>query len=151
MKLRLYLDTSVISAYVDDRMPERRRATAEFWNRLPEFDVSVSELTVTEVRATREVVPQRRMDELIAPFEVLPVADEARELARAYVRRGVFSPSTLDDALHVAVAVVTRRDLLVSWNFRHLVNRNAGGSSLVDAWSPVAYWLAFHDLLAPCA
>jgi predicted nucleic acid-binding protein len=123
MKLRLYLDTSVISAYVDDRMPERRRATAEFWNRLPEFDVSVSELTVTEVRATREVVPQWRMDELIAPFEVLPVTDEARELARAYARRGVFSPSTLDDALHVAVAVVTRRDLLVSWNFRHLVNR----------------------------
>lgn len=123
MKLRLYLDTSVISACVDDRMPERRRATVEFWNRLPEFDVSVSELTVTEVRATRGVEPQRRMDELIEPFEVLPVGDEARALAREYVRRGVFSPSTLDDALHVAVAVVTRRDLLVSWNFRHLVNR----------------------------
>jgi predicted nucleic acid-binding protein len=123
MKLRLYLDTSVISACVDDRMPERRRATVEFWNRLPEFDVSISELTVTEVRATRGVAPQRRMDELIEPFEVLPVGDEARALAREYVRRGVFSPSTLDDALHVAVAVVTRRDLLVSWNFRHLVNR----------------------------
>jgi hypothetical protein len=73
MKLRLYLDTSVISAYVDDRMPERQLATVEFWNRLPDFDVSVSELTVTEVRATRDLAPQRRMDELIASFEVLPV------------------------------------------------------------------------------
>jgi predicted nucleic acid-binding protein len=123
MKLRLYLDTSVISAYVDDRMPERQLATVEFWNRLPDFDVSVSELTVTEVRATRDLAPQRRMDELIASFEVLPVGDEARALAREYVRRGVFSPATLDDALHVAVAVESRRDLLVSWNFRHLVNR----------------------------
>jgi hypothetical protein len=108
---------------VDDRMPERQLATVEFWNRLPDFDVSVSELTVTEVRATRDLAPQRRMDELIASFEVLPVGDEARALAREYVRRGVFSPATLDDALHVAVAVGSRRDLLVSWNFRHLVNR----------------------------
>jgi hypothetical protein len=59
VKVRLYLDTSVVSARVDNRLPER----------------------------------------------------------------GVFSPATLDDALHVALAVVSRRDVLVSWNFRHLVNR----------------------------
>ena len=123
MRLRLYLDTSVISAYMDDRMPERRWATLEFWGRLREFDVSISELTVTEVRATGAVGPRRQMEELIAPFEVLPVGEEDRALAREYVRRGVFSPATMDDALHVAVAVVSRRDLLVSWNFRHLVNR----------------------------
>jgi len=123
MRLRLYLDTSVISAYVDDRMPERRRATVEFWSRLPEFDVSVSALTVTEIRATREVGPRRQMEEMIASCEVLPVDEEGQALAREYVRRGVFSPVTVDDALHVAVAVTSRRDLLVSWNFRHLVNR----------------------------
>ena len=71
MRLRLYLDTSVISAY----------------------------------------------------FEVLPVGEEDRAQAREYVRRGVFFPATLNNALHVAVAVVSRRDLLVSSNFRHLVNR----------------------------
>jgi predicted nucleic acid-binding protein len=119
----LYLDTSVISAYVDDRMPERRRATVEFWSRLSEFDVSVSELTVTEIGATRDVGPRRRMEDLIAPCEVLHVGEEGQALAREYVRRGVFSPATVDDALHVAVAVISRRDLLVSWNFRHLVNR----------------------------
>jgi predicted nucleic acid-binding protein len=123
MRLRLYLDTSVISAYVDDRMPERRRATVEFWNRLPEFDVSVSELIVTEVRAVRDMGSRQQMAELIAPFAVLPLGEEGRALAREYVKRGVFSPGTLDDALHVAVAVVSRQDLLVSWNFRHLVNR----------------------------
>jgi hypothetical protein len=29
----------------------------------------------------------------------------------------------LNDALHVAAAVLTRQDILVSWNFKHLVNR----------------------------
>ena len=114
MRLRLYLDTSVISAYVDDRMPERRWATVEFWRRLSEFDVSVSELTVTEVRATGDVGSRRQMEEMIASFEVLPVGEEDRALAREYVRRGVFSPATLDDALHVAMAVVSTRDLPVS-------------------------------------
>ena len=28
-----------------------------------------------------------------------------------------------NDAVHVAAATLTRQDVLVSWNFRHLVNR----------------------------
>jgi predicted nucleic acid-binding protein len=123
VKLRLYLDTSVVSAYVDDRSPERRRATIEFWDRLVEFEVSVSELTVAEVRATGEATLRRQMEELIQPFEVLAVGEESRRLSQEYVRRGVFSSATIEDALHVAIAVASRRDILVSWNFRHLVNR----------------------------
>jgi hypothetical protein len=46
-----------------------------------------------------------------------------RILARQYINRGVFSALTLNDALHVAAAVLTRQDVLISWNFKHLVNR----------------------------
>ena len=28
-----------------------------------------------------------------------------------------------NDVLHVATAVMTRQDVILSWNFRHLVNR----------------------------
>jgi predicted nucleic acid-binding protein len=123
MRLRIYLDTSVVSARVDDRLPERRRATVDFWSRLAEYEVAISELTLAEIRATADTALRQEMEELVRPFEVLPVEDESRLLAQEYVRRGVFSPATIEDALHVAVAVATRRDILVSWNFRHLVNR----------------------------
>ncbi len=123
MRMRIYLDTSVVSARVDDRLPERRRATVDFWSRLAEYEVAISELTLAEIRATADTVLRREMEELVRPFEVLPVEDESRRLAQEYVRRGVFSPATIEDALHVAVAVASRRDILVSWNFRHLVNR----------------------------
>lgn len=63
------------------------------------------------------------MLDLIRPFGVLAVGEETRRLAQEYVRRGVFSPATMEDALHVAIAVASRQDMLVSWNFRHLVNR----------------------------
>ncbi len=123
MKPRIYLDTSVISAYVDDRLPERRRATIDFWDRLPEYEVAISELTLADVRDTEEADRRQKMEDLIQPFEVLVVGDESRRLAQEYLRRGVFSPATIEDALHVAITVVNRRDIPVSWNFRHLVNR----------------------------
>lgn len=44
-------------------------------------------------------------------------------LARRYVKRGVFSPVMVNDAIHVAAGVVGDQDVLLSWNFKHLVNR----------------------------
>jgi len=123
MKLRIYLDTSVVSAYVDDRSPERRQATVEFWARLGDYEVSISEVTVTEIQASGDPAVREQMTRLIRSFSVLPVVDESRRLAQEYVRRAVFSPATTVDATHVAVAVVSRQDILTSWNFRHLVNR----------------------------
>jgi predicted nucleic acid-binding protein len=123
VKLRLYLDTSVVSSYVDDRLPERRRATLEFWDRLGDCDVAISEVTMLELRATTDRVLRERLLSLIAGFQVLSADSQVDHLAREYVRRGVFSPAMAMDALHVAFAVVTRQDILVSWNFRLLVNR----------------------------
>ncbi len=113
----------MVSAYVDERSPERKQATVEFWNRLGDYEVAISELTVTEIQATGSPPIREQMTELIRPFSILPIEEEARRLAQEYVHRGVFSPGTIEDAIHVAVAVASRQDMLVSWNFRHLVNR----------------------------
>jgi len=123
VRLRLYLDTSVISAYLDDRLPERMQETLDFWTRLIAFDVSISELTRAEIRDTADAHRQSRLFGLIQGFSVVEVDDEMRGLARRYLEHGVFPPSARDDALHVAIAVGSRQDILVSWNFRHLVNR----------------------------
>lgn len=45
------------------------------------------------------------------------------ELASRYLAAGIFPSSVPEDALHVAIAVRTRQDVLVSWNFKHLVNQ----------------------------
>ena len=52
MKLRVYLDTSVVSAYCDERAHERMLETREFWFRLDEFEVSVSMLVQQENEQT---------------------------------------------------------------------------------------------------
>jgi len=92
-------------------------------HRLAGYDVAISELTVTEIQATGSQAVREQMLELVRPCAVLPVGEDARRLAQEYVRRGVFSAASAEDAVHVAVAVVARQDMLVSWNPRHLVHR----------------------------
>ena len=53
---------------------------------------------------------------------LLRIDADARGLAQAYLRKGILPPRFSDDALHVAVAVCHRMDVIVSWNMKHLAN-----------------------------
>ncbi len=54
--------------------------------------------------------------------EVLPIGADVPELAEAYVRANVLAASSQNDALHVAAATAAGADLILSWNFKHIVN-----------------------------
>lgn len=62
------------------------------------------------------------------PENLIEITDEIEALSSAYVDQGVVSAKFEDDARHVAACTVSGVRLLVSWNFRHLVNvqREAG-------------------------
>ncbi|MBM3497917.1 MAG: type II toxin-antitoxin system VapC family toxin [Armatimonadetes bacterium] len=122
-RLRVYLDTSVFSAYLDERMPERRQLTAEFWLRLPELRACTSVLARDELSDTPDAGRRHRLLGLLEEVVVHEVTAQMRGLASEYVSRGIFTEEQLDDATHVAVALLTDQSALVSWNFRHLVNR----------------------------
>ena len=50
------------------------------------------------------------------------MTEEAIRLQQAYVTAAIVGPKWEADALHVAVATVFECRLIVSWNFRHIVN-----------------------------
>ena len=56
------------------------------------------------------------------PFQILPITAEAEGLARRYVADGVIPQRFRDDAVHVALAVLNRMDVAVTWNMKHLAN-----------------------------
>jgi len=123
VKLRIYLDTSVFSAYFDSRVRDRQRETEAFWSRRQEFDLATSELGRDELRQASDPAQRRRLLGLLRGFTVFAVTEEMKQLGQRYVSEGVFTATMLSDALHVAAAVISRQDVLLSWNFRHLVNR----------------------------
>lgn len=123
MKLRVYLDTSVFSALYDDRVTDRRVQSQEFWERRGQFDIATSELAREELMETPD--PERRtlLSRSLDDITVHAIPPEMRQLASSYLESGTFSAVTHNDALHVAAAVLTQQDVLLSWNFKHLVNR----------------------------
>lgn len=123
-KLWLYLDTSVFSAFYDQRSPERMKLTQQFWRKLPQYGKLCSHLTLEELRQTKEQELRRKLLALTQEFSILQPAQEEKALAKAYVQAGVVPSKYFADALHIALAVLGGADILVSWNFQHLVKRS---------------------------
>jgi predicted nucleic acid-binding protein len=118
--LSLYIDTSVIGGYFD---PEFTVATRELWRQMEkgQFRFYASSISVTEVaRAPDEV--RALMANTFTPGSILSQTPEAVTLAAHYMAAKVVPVRYAEDADHVAVAVVHKLDLVVSWNFKHLVN-----------------------------
>ena len=121
-KETLYFDTSVLSSYCDERAKERKDATIKFWeNVLPGYKVYISEVTVKELEDTRNETLKKKFKALIESFKVLRINKRVKDLANAYIEKGVFPDKYLNDALHVAVASFYGISFVVSWNFEHLV------------------------------
>ena len=89
-----------------------------------EFVLLVSDETIRELVEAPESV--RTFWEGLAEgsLERVFITQEVRELAEAYIRAGVLGRASASDALHVAMASVAGADLILSWNFKHIVNFN---------------------------
>ncbi len=122
MKQSLYLETSVIGAYLDNGEPFRRDLTIRWWeHEMPEYRAVISPLVVRELERVTE--PHRTgYLKLAGQLEQVELTDEAAILAEGYITRGIFHRKYIADALHVAVASLHKIDYLVTWNFGHLAN-----------------------------
>jgi predicted nucleic acid-binding protein len=122
MKQSLYLETSVVGAYLDNGEPFRRDLTIRWWeHEMPEYRAVVSSLVLRELERVTE--PHRTgYLKLAGQLEQVELTDEAAILAEGYIARGIFHRKYIADALHVAVASFHKIDYLVTWNFGHLAN-----------------------------
>ena len=122
MKLSLYLETSVIGAYLDNGDPVRRDLTIRwFEHELPEYQVYTSLLVQRELERVEE--PHRTgYLRILKPLQQLELTDEVAILADGYISRGIFHRKFMADAIHVAMASFHKVDYLVTWNFGHLAN-----------------------------
>ena len=122
MKPSLYLETSVIGAYLDNGEPFRRDLTIRWWeHEMRDYRTVVSALVTREIERIAEPHKSSYLN-LIAPLERVELTDEAAILADGYVSRGIFHRKYIADAMHVAIASFHKIDYLVTWNFGHLAN-----------------------------
>ncbi|HEV7518930.1 MAG TPA: PIN domain protein [Thermoanaerobaculia bacterium] len=121
MRLRIYVDTSVVGGCEDDEFREHSVRLMEYFA-TGKFVLVLSNLTVQELAAAPEEV-RNHLDAVPEQhIEVLQLDAEAKELAEAYITEGVIVERMRADAQHIAMATVARVDVVVSWNFKHIVN-----------------------------
>lgn len=121
-KLKLYLDTSVPNAYFDEKNSQRQITTKEFWQKLGNYDTYISDLVKEEITATLDEKLRQNLLRLISSFTCLSSkTEEIDDLAKEYLSRKIIPVKYIADAVHIAVATVNGIDILVSWNFEHIV------------------------------
>ena len=89
--MKVYLDTSVLSALFDARNPERQELTKEFFSRIDEHEVFISELTRVEIEETPDEELRDKMRGVIADVHVLPSQEAVEQLSGEYVKQGAVS------------------------------------------------------------
>ena len=118
---RVYIDTSVLGGCFDLEF-------AQWSNRLL-TDIRhgllapvLSDIVAVEMAEAPPNVQVLYADLLASQAEVIAVSGSALELADIYQQRDILSAKFYNDGLHIAVATVAEVDMLVSWNFKHIVH-----------------------------
>jgi len=121
---RIYFDTSIFNFALAEDVPNEREITLRLFNEVKsgKYEVFISEVVLREIsRAPQQkVVELRDCIKKINP-EQLILDDNVLALAREYMEKGVIPSKYEDDALHIAIASVNNLDVIVSWNFTHIV------------------------------
>jgi hypothetical protein len=136
-RLKIYLDTSIISHLDASDVPDREADTKRVWEEIRKgaFEVFISPVVMAEI----DDCPEPKLSYLrgqlkLIDYALLEETDEILELALKYVDAGILSKKSLNDCRHIAYSCVGNCDMLISWNFKHLVKyRTIAGVKSVNA------------------
>jgi len=140
MILRVYVDTSVIGGCLDEEFGQYSERLAD------DFDSGrlravISDVTLAELEAAPPQVRRLLNRPGFVRAETVQLGEEAIALADAYIRDGAAQEVNRADALHIALATVSRVDVVVSWNFKHIVKL-----SRIRAYNAVNLKLGYPEL-----
>lgn len=117
---RAYADTSVFGGVFDEEFKTPSKIFfAAVQNKT--FQLITSELVHQELQAAPPAV-LRFFEECLAIADIAEVTDIVLKLQQAYIQAGIVTEKYSTDAMHVALATVSQANLIVSWNFKHIVN-----------------------------
>lgn len=121
MKKRFYIDTSVFGGYFDI---EFEKTTKELISEVLRDKITIlySEMTESELVNAPEKVKNLIKSFPVDSIEYLEITREVLHLADSYIQEKVVGKTSREDCIHIALATLNRADVLISWNFKHIVN-----------------------------
>ncbi len=117
----IYVDTSVFGGVFD---PEFELWSELFFKHLINSDLTLIVSNVAEDELNSAPMKVKQFVNSIPEKNILRVelTEESVLLAERYLAEGVVGKSSRADCYHIAIATILKADILVSWNFKHIVN-----------------------------
>lgn len=139
-QLRVYLDTSVIGGCFDEEFAEESKALLQMVNN-GKIRLIVSDILVDELEQAPQQV-QKKFGALSPQhLEAVRQSEETERLRDLYLEAEVVGETRKNDAHHMAIATVARADMIVSWNFKHIVHfekiRGFNAVNLREGYLPI--------------
>ena len=126
-KQKIYLDTSIINFALEDEISiNERDVTQVLCEQIKQgkYEAFVSDVVIQELINTPDEIKRTKLLDCVNSLVLdkpLTLTDEINILADRYVSEKIIPAKHKDDALHIAICTVNDIDVLVSWNFEHLV------------------------------
>ena len=121
MKQRIYLDTSVIGGAFDEEFNETTNLLFEMVEK-KRFTLVISSLTLSELDLAPTYIKDFFNKIERSSIELISSSAESELLANCYISEKVVGQTSFEDCHHIAIATISKVDILVSWNFKHIVN-----------------------------
>lgn len=122
---KIYLDTSVISYLYQKDAQEKMQDTLQLWERFKtrQYEIYISDIVINEISGCTEEKLNILMDYLDQIEYHLIITDEDTVgLAEKFIDFGILKQKSFDDCQHIASAILAGCDIIISWNFKHIVN-----------------------------
>ena len=124
-KLKVYLDTSVLSYLMQTDTPNRMVTTLRLWEKFKNniYNICLSQVTLNEINKCDDYKLNfifEKLNEI--KYNTLELNENVYNLANEVINSGILTEKSYDDCTHIAVAVLNNCDIILSWNFKHLVN-----------------------------
>jgi predicted nucleic acid-binding protein len=121
----VYLDTSVISHLEHEDAPEKMIETRMFWEKVKsgEIAAALSRVTLQEIEQCDEPKRTKLLAHLREiEYSFIEQSEEIDALAQKFIENHILPKKSIDDCRHIASAIMYNCDIIVSWNFKHIVN-----------------------------
>ena len=125
-KPKVYLDTSVVSYLDQTDAPEQMQITRDVWETFKsgKYDIYISDVVIRELSKCSDEKKRKillsHLEEI--DYKIVDVTKEVFAFAEHIIDFGILKKKSFDDCQHIAAAVISNCDVIISWNFKHIVN-----------------------------
>jgi len=124
--IKVYLDTSVISYLYQLDAPDKMIITQKLWRIFEDsdlYDIYISDVVINEISKCNKEKLGILIDFLDQiDYNIIETNENIIELAEKFIDFGILKQKSFDDCQHIAAAILNDCDIIISWNFKHIVN-----------------------------